>query len=39
MTDKSKSPEQNEIESLRAHNAELLADLKKAKASNKELSQ
>lgn len=35
MTDKN---EQGEIESLRAHNTELLADLKKAKAKAAELS-
>lgn len=36
MTDK--TPEQIEIETLRAHNAELLADLKAAKASGKTLA-
>jgi hypothetical protein len=36
MTDK--TAEQIEIENLRAHNAELLADLKKAKAKAGELA-
>jgi len=38
MTDKTPTPEQAEIESLRSHNAELLADLKKSKATNKDLT-
>lgn len=32
------TPEQTEIENLRTHNAELLADLKRAKAKSAELS-